>query len=165
MARRIIAEEEWGRAREYFEHGLSLAEVAKKTGISKGAVGKKANEEGWDKDSPKRRILAQAVEVSEAKETLRETPVSLEVHEELHNERMRHKRLIYDNATKLADKVRIMADQIDKPDELKQLVDANDKLSVTLKVNDRHAPKGDTNVAVSNNTAIQNNIQVEFVGT
>jgi len=153
VARAIITSEQWERAREYFEHGLTLSEVAKKTGISKGAIGKKANLENWDKESPKRQVLSQAVEVSRAKETLRDTPVSLEVHEELYDEALRHKRLIYDNATKLADKLRKLTDEVDNAQDMRHLVEANDKLSITLKVNERHAPKTEIN----NTNATQNN--------
>jgi len=160
VARAIISSEQWERAREYFEHGLTLSEVAKKTGISKGAIGKKANLENWDKDSPKRQVLSQAVEVSIAKETLRDTPVSLEVHEELHDEALRHKRLIYDNATKLADKLRKLTDEVDTAQDIRHLVEANDKLSITLKVNERHAPKTEIN----NQNLTKNNkvIKVEY---
>lgn len=62
----------------------------------------------------------------------------------VHN-KTRHMKLIYDNATKLAGKLSMMADQIDEAQDLRHLVEANDKLSMTLKVNDRHAPKIDVN--------------------
>lgn len=73
-------------------------------------------------------------------------------------EKKKHMKLIYDNATKLANKLSIMSDQVDQPQDLRHLVEANDKLSVTLKVNDRHAPKNDTNVAVQTN--VQNNVEM-----
>ena len=59
---------------------------------------------------------------------------------------IRHKKLINDNATKLANKLATMADQIDSPSDLKTLAEANDRLAITLKVADRHAPKQDINV-------------------
>lgn len=85
----------------------------------------------------------------------------MEVHDELFNEKTRHIKLINDNAEKLAGKISTMADQIDKPDELRHLVEANDKLSITLKVSDRHAPKGDVNV---NTTASVNQLQIYIPG-
>lgn len=70
------------------------------------------------------------------------------------NEKLKHIKLINDNATKLADKLSKMADSIDTANDLKLLVDANDKLSITLKVSDRHAPKQDINL-----TNAQQNIE------
>lgn len=58
-------------------------------------------------------------------------------------EKTKHLKLINDNANKLAGKIMTMADQIDTPNDLKTLVDANDRLAITLKVADRHAPKID----------------------
>jgi len=59
------------------------------------------------------------------------------------DEKTKHLKLINDNATKLAGKLATMADQIDTPNDLKTLAEANDKLAITLKVADRHAPKID----------------------
>jgi len=162
MARSKITGEEWERAKEYFEHGLTLSEIEKKTGISRGAISKKSKSRAWDKESPKKQLLSDAIEVSEAKETLKKHPVSIEVHEELLDEKTRHKTLIYDNATKLAGKINTMADQIDQPQDMKHLVDANDKLAVTLKVADRHAPKCDVNVQTSQ-TIVDQKWEIEFV--
>lgn len=69
-------------------------------------------------------------------------------------EKTKHLKLINDNATKLANKLNAMADEISEPQDLKHLVDANDKLAITLKVADRHAPKID----ITQNQA-QNQIQ------
>lgn len=143
MARSVITSEQWERAKEYFEHGLSLKDISDRTGISKGAIGKKSNLEEWERDSPKRRLLSQAVEVTAVKETMKETPIALEVHNELHDEKIRRENLIFGNAEKLASKLLTMADQIDTPNDLKTLSEANDKLAITLKVADRHAPKID----------------------
>lgn len=150
MARSVITDEQWEEAKEYFEHGLSLSDIEKRTGISKGAISKKSKAEKWGKETPKKQLLAQAIEVTEAKETLKETPIALKVHEELHDEAVRHSRLINDNATKLANKLATMADQIDTPTDLKILTEANDKLAITLKVADRHAPKAVTALQVNN---------------
>jgi len=78
------------------------------------------------------------------------------------DEKTKHIKLINDNATKLARKINTMADQIDQPQDMKHLVDANDKLAVTLKVADRHAPKGDVNVQ-TNQTIVDQKWEIEFV--
>jgi transcriptional regulator with XRE-family HTH domain len=143
MARSVITSEQWERAKEYFEHGLSLSDISERTGISRGAISKKSKSEEWGKETPKKQLLSQAVEVTKGKNALKETPVALEVHNELHNEHIRRENLIYGNAEKLASKLLTMADQIDTPNDLKTLSEANDKLAITLKVADRHAPKID----------------------
>ena len=63
--------------------------------------------------------------------------------DEVVDKQTRHLKLINDNATMLAGKITVMAQQIDTPSDLKTLVDANDRLAITLKVTDRHAPKID----------------------
>lgn len=74
-------------------------------------------------------------------------------------EQIRHNKLINDNATKLAKKLNMMSDEIADPQDLKHLVDANDKLAITLKVADRHTPKQDISL-----NAQQNNQVNEIVG-
>lgn len=62
------------------------------------------------------------------------------------NDKLRRCNLVYGNAEKLASKLSIMADQIDSPNDLKTLSEANDRLAITLKVADRHTKQGDVNV-------------------
>ena len=67
-----------------------------------------------------------------------------------------HLKMINDNATLLGKKLKIMAEQIDSPYDLKTLVDANDRLAITTKVADRHAPKID----ITQQTAVMPTLQV-----
>ena len=59
------------------------------------------------------------------------------------NKQIDREKLIFGNAEKLANKLFNMTDQIDTPNDLKTLADANDRLAITMKVADRHAPKID----------------------
>ena len=152
MARSVITIEQWEKAKEYFEHGLSLSDISDRTGISRGAISKKSKSEEWGKETPKKQLLSQAVEVTKGKNVLKETPVALEVHNELHNEAIRREGLIFGNAEKLANKLAVMADQIDTPNDLKTLTEANDRLAITMKVADRHAPKIDIQQLQQQNT-------------
>ena len=68
------------------------------------------------------------------------------------DEQVRRENLVFGNAEKLASKITTMADQIDTPYDMKTLAEANDKLAVTLKVADRHAPKTEIN---NNNANVQ----------
>jgi predicted DNA-binding protein YlxM (UPF0122 family) len=152
MARSTITPEQWEKAREYFEHGLSLGDIESRTGITKSAISKKSKSESWNKESPKKRLLSQAVEVTEFKDTLKDTPIALEVHKELHDEKTRYTRLVNNLQEKALNKARTMLDQIDTPNDLKTIVEAVDKASITLKVSDRHAPKIDLTAMQQNNS-------------
>ena len=72
------------------------------------------------------------------------------------NSKTKHLKLINDNATLLAGKITTMAQQIDSPNDLKTLVDANDRLAITMKVADRHAPKID----ITQQTAVMPQLQI-----
>lgn len=74
-------------------------------------------------------------------------------------EQTKHLKLINDNATKLANKLSTMTDQIDTPYDLKTLVDANDRLAITLKVADRHAQP----TKIDNTNAQQTNTEYKRV--
>lgn len=53
-------------------------------------------------------------------------------------------------------KAETMLDQIDAPNDLKTIVEAVDKASITLKVSDRHAPKID----ITQQTAVMPQLQI-----
>ena len=57
------SKEQWETAKEYFEAGLSLAEINLRTEISRPQISKRAKKEGWEKETIKKQIISQAVEV------------------------------------------------------------------------------------------------------
>ena len=59
------------------------------------------------------------------------------------NKQLTREELIYGNAEKLAGKLTTMIDQIDTPSDALTIANTNDRLAITLKVADRHAPKID----------------------
>ena len=69
-------------------------------------------------------------------------------------DKTRYLRLINDNASKLAGKLNTMIDQIDTPSDALTLANANDRLAITLKVAERHAPKID----VTQNQAVLSSV-------
>jgi len=146
------SEAQWEKAKSYYEAGLSLAEIKDKIGIARNTISQRAKREQWEHGANTDYIEAKEI-IATKKGTISEQSVL--VLDEIADERIRHKKLIYDNATKLADKLNIMTDQIDEPQDLKHLVEANDKLSITLKVSDRHAAKTE----ITNTNATQNNIK------
>ena len=88
MANIKTTQKEWDIAREYFEAGLSLSMIEKKTGISRSSLSKKSNADGWSKETGKDILIQKDIDVKLAKETLNET--ALLVHDELVNERTEH---------------------------------------------------------------------------
>lgn len=155
MARSIIDPKQWELSREYFEAGLSLSDIEKKTGISRGALSKKSVSEQWDRNSSKKQLIFDAIEVEKAKETLKKHPVSLDVHNEIVSENIRLSSKVYSIQERALDKADTMIDQVDTPNDLRTIVELVDKASITLKVSDRHAPK----IEVNNTNAQQNNNQ------
>lgn len=85
MANIKTTQSQWNKAKEYFEAGLSLTEIVAKTGISKSALSKKSNADGWSKETQKKQLIIDAVRIETAKETLNET--ALEVHNEIVSDR------------------------------------------------------------------------------
>jgi predicted DNA-binding protein YlxM (UPF0122 family) len=170
-----ISQDKWDKAKEYFEAGLSLTEIVDRTEISKSQISKKATKENWQKGNEKKQLISQAVEVAIKKETLKET--ALEVHNELVNDELRRKNLIF-NATELLIKKATniitknqVIDKINVGDgvqnfeprelnttDLKNLSDTIDKASITLGVNQRHASS-----AVINNANVQQEVNNKMI--
>lgn len=88
MANIKTTPQQWAKAREYFEAGLTLSEIEKKTGISRPSISKMSHREGWPKGNEKKQLIAQAVDVLVAKENLSET--AIEVHDEIVSDLTKH---------------------------------------------------------------------------
>ena len=130
---------------DYHTNKYSQRELAKKHDVSVGTISKLTKEV---KPENEHLVNAQA-SVIRANEELTSEQMNAIMNTSM--DIVRREGLIFGNAEKLAKKLNTMADQVDEPQDLKHLVDANDKLSITLRVNERHAPKSDTNVAVQTN--------------
>ncbi len=172
-----ISKEVWQKAKEYFEAGLSLTDIVDRTNISKSQISKRASKENWEKGNEKKQLISQAVEVATKKETLKET--ALEVHNELVDEQIRRRNLVFTATEKIIKKATDIIDngkitdkisvgdgvQMFEPRELntsdlKNLSETIDKASITLGVNQRHS---NSQVTVNNQNAnIQENIKVEW---
>lgn len=164
------SKDQWEKAKEYFEAGLSLSEINLRTEISRPQISKRAKKEGWEKGNIKKQIISQAVEVATIKETLNET--ALQVHNELVDEEVRRRGLVFDATEKLLKKIDYAMDnhkpleKVNRGDGIQDLIpveygasdyknfaDAIDKASVTLGVNQRYA---NSQVTVNNQN---NNMQ------
>lgn len=152
--------EQWERVKAYYEAGThSLSQIQESIGISKSKISERAKKEQWERGRNADYIEAKVV-LANKKGT--EKGTTLQVLDDIADEVIRHKRLVYSIQEKALAKAEIMLGQIDSPSDLKTIVDAVDRASITLKVSDRHAKSGDVNVNAT--AAIQNNnITVEYV--
>lgn len=145
------SQEQWAKAKDLFESGqFSLSEISSKVGIDKSSISKKAKIQQWK--SGRNADYIEAKELIAIKKST-ENQQTIELLDEIANDNIRHKGLINSNAELLASKIPTMLEQIDTPSDLKLLAETNDRLAITLKVADRHAPK--QSVEVNNQ---QNNI-------
>lgn len=174
-----ISQEAWNKAKEYFEAGLSLSEIVLRTEISKSQISKKSKLENWQKGNEKKQLIAQAIEVATKKETLNET--ALEIHNEIVNEQLRRQNLIFNVTEKIVKNIdKAVSQKIDIFDEegkvirqedllldsksAKEYIDAIDKASLTLGVNQRHA-NSQININNENTNATQNNIDIDSMSS
>ena len=161
--------EQWERAKAYYEAGThSLSEIQEIIGISKSKISEKAKKEQWERGRNSDYIEAKVL-IAEKKGN--EKRNALEILDNIADEQIRHKKLINSNAELLASHIPKVLKSLttktinDKGEEeelyavdartIRELAEANDKLSITLKVNERHAPKQDINLT----NAQQNNEQ------
>jgi transposase-like protein len=144
--------EQWQRAKDLFESGqYSLSEISSKVGIDKSSISKKAKIQQWQ--SGRNADYIEAKELIAVKKST-ENQQTVELLDEIANDKIRHKQLINSNAELIASKVPMMLEQIDTPSDLKLLAETNDRLAITLKVADRHAPKIEVNNANNQQTNI-----------
>lgn len=106
-----LSDKQWEMARMLYERGLSLSDIAARTGIkSKGSISKRAKKEGWVVSEKKKRLISEEVEINQQlkdieakKETIvfqKETLPAQErtVHDALVQERLERK-MFFDNAS------------------------------------------------------------------
>lgn len=152
--------EQWERAKAYYEAGQHTPQqIADIVGIERSTIVKKAKSHNWQSCENADYIEARQIIAVKKSQLNSQT---LQVLDDIADEQIRYKRLINDNATKLANKLASLADQVDTASDIKTLAEANDRLAITLKVAERHAPKGDINV--QSNTQVNNQpIEIKFV--
>ena len=71
-----------------------------------------------------------------------------------------NKELVYNVTQKALKKLDKLLDEADNADDVNTIIQASDKASLTLGVNQRHAPKAETKVDVSQTNAVQFNIDL-----
>lgn len=123
-----------------FHIGKSQNELAKKYDVSPATINKLCK--GL---IPKYKDKVNDV-VALKSQLSRESEYQSECFDKEVNDKLRRANLVYGNAEKALGKLNTMIDEVDNAIDLKTLIDANDRASLTLKVNERHAPKSDVNL-------------------
>jgi hypothetical protein len=85
MANIKTTQEQWAKAKAYYESGLLLKEISQKTKIAIPNISKKAKAEGWAKANEKQILIIEESRVRAAKANLGQ--IELQIHNELVDER------------------------------------------------------------------------------
>ena len=164
------SQEQWDRAKGYFEAGISLAQIKDKTGIARNTISQRAKKEHW--------LRGKNVDYIEAKEIIaikkgtvldKREQVSLDCADEIADEKLRRKNLVFGGVEKAVQKMNeiiedgYVEDKISVGDgmqkfeqrklnatDVKNAIDGYDKASVTLGVNERFS-NSQINVNTQNN--------------
>ena len=151
------SKEQWERTKAYFESGqYSLSEISEKTGIDKSQISRKSKIQQWQ--SGKNSDYIEAKVTLATKKTTENTTI-LQTLDDIADDMIRRKNLVYGASEKILAKAIKMSDEVDNAQDLKYLSDTVDKTSLTLGVNQRHS---NSQVNIQNTNAIQNNIEVDW---
>ncbi len=144
---RILADFNIGKSQNWLanEYELSPATINK---ICKGLT-------------PKYKDKVNAI-VSIKSELSQESEYQSECFDKEVNEKLKNKNLVYGVTQKALKKAHDLLDEIDNANDLKAIVELSDRASITLKVNERHAPKQDINLTNAQQNNENKNLIVEF---
>ncbi len=152
--------EQWDKAKTFFESGqFSLSQISDKVGIGKSAISKMAKNQQWNNEENSDYIEAKKT-LAVKKSTLNSTVI--QTLDDIADEQIRNKNLVYGVTQKALQKAHDLLDEIDNANDLKAIVELSDKASITLKVNERHAPKQDINLTNAQQNNDNKNLIVEF---
>lgn len=146
-----ISKDLWLKARTLYEtNQYSLSQISEKTGIDKSSISKKAKIQHWSSVENLDYIESRVI-IADKKSTL--STQKINTLDEVADEAIRLKKLVYGFQEKAIKKASEILEITETAQDIKHLVDAVDKASITLKVSDRFAPKQDINLT----NAQQNN--------
>lgn len=162
------SQEQWQRTKAYFEAGQHTPQqISDIVGIERSTIVKKAKIHNW-KNGANSDYIEAKTKIAVKKSQLNSQ--TLQILDDIADEQIRHKNLINSNAELLASQIpkvvkSFMTKQINEETgeeeevcmleakTIKELAEANDRIAITLKVAERHAPK----IEVNNTNATQNN--------
>jgi transcriptional regulator with XRE-family HTH domain len=125
----------WQQAKAMFEGGSSLSEIADKTGIDRSTVSKKAKCQTWQK-AKNEQLIADDVKLALNKSTLNQHEISY--HEQAVKFQLRTIKAIQMFSNKTMTKACRLMDGAESGSDFKAIIDGVDKLSILIKINDRH---------------------------
>lgn len=179
-----ISKDIWDKAKALFELGYTLQEIELETEINKSSISKKAKKEGWEKsknqplkdevveyEKQNSKIIQQKSTLVEKMAKLSDFEITImsEVVEEETNLKslitstaqlalIRTNQMLTNNQTvekiNKGDGVQDFEPRTLNSNDIKNCIEAIDKASITLGVNDRHAK---SQIEVNNTNAQQNN--------
>ena len=130
--------------------GKSIYQIAKDFEVSTATVHKLVKDLTPKlKDEVKAQIAIKSKLIQESENLVK--AFNDEVKEQLH-----YKLLVNNNASKALSKLNTMLDEVDNAMDLKTLIDANDRASITLKVNERHAPRAEVKLTNGDDNSTTN---------
>jgi len=151
------SDEQWERTRAYYESGqYSLSQISDKTGIDKSQISRKAKIQQWQNGVNSDYIEAKTILA--VKKTTNNT-TTLQILDDIADEAIRNKNLVYGLTQKALRKANELLDQSDDMNEINTAVALADRASLTLGVNQRHA---NSQVNIQNNQT-NNNIEIKWL--
>lgn len=142
--------EQWDRARAYYEAGQHTPQqISDITGIERSTIVKKAKIHNW-KNGENADYIEAKTKIAIKKSQLNSQ--TLQILDDIADEAIRNKNLVHGVTQKALRRLDELASIADDPNDLKIIIEASDRASLTLGVNPRHA---------SNQVNIQNNQSVE----
>ncbi|MCW8930885.1 MAG: helix-turn-helix domain-containing protein [Gammaproteobacteria bacterium] len=128
--------------------GVSQNQLAKNYNVSPATINKLC------KDVPQENIEIVNSKVSTIRALQEKSECEVNSIEREVNDRLRREQLVYGVQEKAIQKAGVLLDEVSEPQDLKHLVDAVDKASITLGVSQRHSNQN-INVNTQNNLAVQ----------
>lgn len=155
--------EAWERTRALFESGqFSLSEISDKTGINKSQISRKAKMQQWQQGRNADYIESKVI-LATKKAT--ENATTLQVLDDIADEAIRNKAIIHRLTKKALSKAEILLDEADNLNDIKTAIELTDRASITLGVNQRHAPKSDINVSATAGAVAKVDYESDYLKT
>ena len=170
---------DWRDIRKHYEAGMSQSEIVLQFECPKSSLSEKIKQEKWTQSELVKSYIKGSVEVNEQKANIIEQDVRLvEIADNIIEEQSRRRNLIFNVTEKIVKNIdKAVSQKIDILDDkgkvirqedllldsksAKEYIDAVDKASITLGVNQRHS-NSQININNENNQATQNNIAIDW---
>jgi hypothetical protein len=162
----------WEDIKKHYEAGMSQAQIVLEFECPKSSLSEKINKEKWTQSEQVKTYIKGSIEVNEQKANLIEQDVRiLEIADNIISEETRRRGLVFNLTEKILNNIdKTISEEIEIKDDkgkviekkemsldsksAKEYIEAIDKASITLGVNQRHS---NSQVQINNTNAQQNN--------